>query len=112
MTSLYRSTDFAAPLLVGSGGVHPTASKLRVFLIVGMVSSLFHVRREVVLGSDSEAPNTSVSYDPRHPVPYPGPWLRRSLPEPTREVLTGLNLEQQHTQRCSRYLKPRSAAAV
>lgn len=43
------------PFLSGMGEfIHPaTANKLHIFLIVGMVSSLFHVRREVVLGSDS-----------------------------------------------------------
>lgn len=34
--------------------IHPdTVNKLDIFLIVSMVSSLFHVRSEVVLGCDS-----------------------------------------------------------
>jgi len=33
--------------------IHSTTAKLHIFLILGMVSPLFHLRREEVLGSDS-----------------------------------------------------------
>lgn len=86
--------------------IHPaTATKLRFFLILGTVPSLFHVRREVVLGPGSEALNRSVSNGPQHPILSPSPWLTpscRHRPELTQEALTGLNLEKHHAVRhCS-----------
>lgn len=73
--------------------VHSTAAyKLHIVLIVSRVSSLFFIRREAVLGSDSQAPNRRVSYSPGHLTAPPALGslpADRYRPELTQEVSKG-----------------------